>query len=970
MKQQLLRLGLMILLPCVMSLNASIYQTAPGVEWSLAAFSPSQNVGTSPILYLGAETVGATDGQKPFGLARATLAFDAPQTPTVKISRLAPASDVVVNGAAAAASPFYGQSITNLVLPSGKASTWPLVTINSDQNVYLITKPEDGTAVLKNDVVIKDAGANDAADVNALAASTDTIFAAVSQNGGTWVNGADRGIAVLKVASSNDKLIVYDATDFTKMGNDNKAVKLSLLATADDVTPRGPVAFYGAADVNPIVSAVLTDKVEMFHHAGLDRLYIGLENVERDDNTKPGGAMALLMGRVDDATQSLVLQPVIDGLSKGLFYGGTFQNTPHYVTGFYADGLVGTGDNALIATVEQIKQMATSTGKDYLIVNSKQSDQQGFPDNVFVVSAIPLLGKTDGNGNAIAPEKIGTISKIDPVSKIATFDSPPTTENEMIKEFDTSVRIFRQTTSNDVSNIFVQGDTVYLCKNAPADIKDKGVFASTAIFDESGAIRAWTQLKRVFGSSVQAFGGGLDTIYQSGDFYALTTETLADNTANTVRITQWGRSDKVAMDDTNTTVNNLTSVLERIFPVEQGGLIDLLSFDEKTPGFVENLFGMMVALGPDKIALIQTVRNNGGQFELITNFIDDANDPDQNVFVFDTQSSPVLADIFPLTGAEVARTTNADQGWLFVSGLNGVVVLSLANGDGWDASVGLDTLSSANAGAFPAGANWSWKSLVAQTNQDMFANVHKLVAANGRMYVETLNGIFFFDMDNAGKFDGLDTTALGDEKVNGPDEFTAALIADLVVLAPDNDPNNNRGVIATSNGVFASNLSTTPAETAFVQKIGDLALGLQLIGDAYDPIESKAPTKGNILAFATDFENNNDTIYRFDIPDAGVGVAVEDLVNVVKKPNANGLFMALNDTRQRFMSDGTFIYSTLPKNYGSKNYLVLDDMVGSADMTPNLAVDITTNRYISDVLRDGASGAIMVSGDWGVRVNQ
>lgn len=961
MKQKNLLLCLCSIIHITSSLQASLFNTQEGVVWQRTTFSPPTNQYPAPVMYLGAnKQAGATDEQKELALARARVAINVLGAASVAIDPLAPAEDVIVNGAAPAVSPFNNKTVTNLTLQPSTSLASPVLTLASDKNVYFVASPSDGTVVLKNSVAINDADGTGKPtnEIKALAANTDTIFAAVSANGQTWQAdaGAARGIAVLKADKTGNKLQVYDATDFSKTAADNQAAEASSLA-ADKL-----FAFVDSGAGSPINFAKLGAPVTMFFNPHLERLYVGLDSVARNVNTDEGGVLGVFMGRLntvtvsDEPITSLKLQPILSSLEKDLFYDAGSKNVADRVIGFYADGVnADGGDKAFAATVSQINAMRTSTGKDYLIINSLVTNNDDKTQRG--IFALPLLGTEDWAGSAIDAEKIGTVSKV--VNGIATFDVPPSAFDQMPLATDPAVLV-QDTDPAKISQIFVSGDALYWSRDDANDDIDQGIFSSRAMFDHTGAVRAWTPAQRVMGSLEKVSGFALDTKYQPGAFYALTTKTFTENDPNTIRVTQWGKSDDVTKDDVNNTVNNLSSVLARLFPVENGGLVALQSFDEKTPGFVQDKFAMMVAVGHDKIALIQTVYNNSGQFGLVTKFIDDATSPNQNVFVFDAESIPALKEIMPLMGVEVSRMTTANFGWLFVYGLHGVRVLSLPTGNGW---TDLNGLSKANNASFPGGSDWAFRSFNTTNN---LTDIVKLVAANGRMYVVTLNKLFFFDMNIIAKFKGPGATVLGELAVDGPEAFTSALLADLVVFSPTNDVLRNRGVIATNHGIFASDLSTDATQMVLVQKLADLALELQSVQD----VRSEAPKTANLYALATDF-SDEDTLYRFDVPDATV-TNIADMVKVIAKPSDDGLFASLHDTRQSFMTDGTFVYSTLPKNYGSKDYFHIDVPAESSsfDMTPVLNLDTQINTYISGVLREGASGTIMIPGDWGVRVNQ
>src|SRR5206468_7473668 len=121
----------------------------------------------------------------------------------------------------------------------------------------------------------------------------------------------------------------------------------------------------------------------------------------------------------------------------------------------------------------------------------------------------------------------------------------------------------------------------------------------------------------------------------------------------------------------------------------------------------------------------------------------------------------------------------------------------------------------------------------------------------------------FFDMV-ANKFKAVAPNPLNAMQVAGLDN---RLIADLVVLSRDalmGNPNvDNRGIIASDMGLFASKLTTVAVDTVMVTNTNNLNFQLQLTGTTH----SMAPSNANVYALVTDFDNNNDKLYRYDVPE-------------------------------------------------------------------------------------------------------
>ncbi len=947
-------------------------------------FFANQALSIPACLYLGGSNAPLpeplTDTEKQlraYDLSRAYIAADG----TAKIAPLALTKDVIVNAdeATKGISPINNTKITNLSL----YQELPVVTVvpatvtDDDKNKVYVLLAADGSKILKNKDVIKDANGDPASALIALESSDAHQFVAVSAKDYTWSDsgGINRGIAVLAPDDKLTLINVYDTTDFSKTGDANKARLLSLLPADRCVT-----FTQGAAQTAQLITgAELGDNVAMHWDSTLQRLYICLSNVGRkqDELIKEGGFLGISLARVNtnSATKitDFVIKPIINAVHKELFYADekdkTEANVNDRIIGFYYDGANPKGtvlpNGGIVAnngyadvnvSIRHVRVMHTSTGKHYLIVNSNIGDgtQASTVQGVF---ALPLLGAKKSDGvTAIADSLIGTLSKVE--NGIATFDEPPLTYNEMPSANDSATRVGSMEIltfpADKITQIFIEGDTVYATLNS-AISAEKGVFASTALFDTDGAIRAWTPWQRVMGSIDRVWGAGIDKAF--ANFYALSNDPANVKKVNTVNITRWGKTDTVH-------AGNLSSLLAQIFPEKENGVVGMLSFDQFTPGFaVPACFAMTVVLGTNKVALVQTGHAGNDGIELTADF--SISGTNQNVFVF---SGGALDEIAPLTCAEVARMTTDDAGWLFVGGYRGLAVLSLADGKGWfsgtsqvPAQDGLDQL---RMDGFPGDAHWTFKRLVSSVGDDAFKYVRKLIASNGKLNVLTMNSLHQFTME-ADKF-SVEPQSLGDVVDSS---LHNKVLVDLVILSSANSAGNECFIVGTNDGIYAGRFGSTNKVT----DINCFVAQLQLLGST----RSITPVSGNIYTLVADFENKNDKVYRLNVENINGNLTI----NPIRYFNSAGQFVTTGklldfySAKQGIDTDGTFVYSTLPHNYKQFDYLDLYTIspLGVrevANITCLLDVDPNCYGMVTGVLRDGVSGAIQVPGEWGVRVNQ
>ncbi|MFA6264044.1 MAG: hypothetical protein WCW33_06305 [Candidatus Babeliales bacterium] len=922
------------------------------LTYAASAFTQGTLAVPVATLYAGADNIpgAAVDADKPYSLCSATLNTSGAQ-PAVALKALALADGVTVNGATpTVASPLWGKQIFNIAL----VNSFPAVTVSvggvNDKNVYLVTR-SDGSFIIKNadDVTINDANTQATNEVVALAASDSpaTIFAAVSATTVSWddASGTNRGIALLRPASDGKSLDVYETTNLKNTGATNIACKL------DAITIGG-------------INYAIGRGVNMIWSSELGRLYCGLTEVTGKDAV-PGGVLNVVMGRYEPQSSptSFVLKPIVYSVVAGLFNA----NAADQIIGYYAS----VSAQALTATAKNLCIMHTSTNKYYLILCSDIGGTQG-------VFAVPLLtGLDDVDQN-------GTVSAVNSVTGVATFLTPPLDVTEMPKATQPAIKVFSgpviggddayaATTTDNATSLFVVGDTVYLCAKHNDHNVSSGVFAATALFNENGAIRAWhysdaDQAQPVMGQVGQVVGGGRDARV-TGDFYALTTENSVVTggvfgDVNTIRISHWEST-------TNMGIGNLSEVLSTIFPATEGGVLGLYSFGRKTLGFTTTdgqYFSMLVAMGVNKIAMIQLVTTVAGELVVATNF--HTSEPDPNVFVFDATNSPALAAIAPLTYVEWSRMeqergfrADGTHGWLFVGGRKGVAVLSADDGEG---TANVVALSSSE---YPGNGDWTFKQLNPDVGVD-FTNVRKLVARNERMYVVTREHVYYFNMNTAAKFktNPIFVGATAIPILNDP------LIGDLVVFAPSADPadpDTNIGVIATSRGLYGSDLL---ANTVLINDLlinnapAKLAVQLQLLSDR----SCGRQTNGNLYALVTNMTNDdeqkpNDKLYRFDVPD------LTDL-NVLAKPvvvtaDDGGKMYDFGTYEQNIDADGSFFYSTLPWYYGTLGNVTLYLQNSAMNSSFNVLPLLNETGRVTGVMHDEATGIIMVPGQSGMDVN-
>jgi len=903
------------------------------INFDKTAFNQSQE-----LFYLGAKDVPETDSVA-YAVSRVNT-----QSPLPFVTGIASTEEL------------KGKIISNLVtFNNSYLAATAVVNKVDDKLVYLIVNPENsGNTVWKTQGQLNDASATPAAtnEIKALATSSDYIFAAVSASGDgvTWETVADagdyRGVAMVYPDTKALGLKVLDANNIDPLIEGNKAAQLSVLASSDPTNI--VVSFFKDGVISPITRAIFSpatageSTVDMCWDSKLQRLFVAMSDVTRDDNNKEGGVVSVVVGRIEkDSTtgiSALKFVPiVVDPISAASTIHFT-DNSLENVIGFYY-----TEPTNIKVSTKKVRAMHTSTGKTYLIVYSVVSSEfVGGYDGVF---ALPL------NSSVSNAKNIGTLSKI-PVY-INTPGSLPG------NEFTVGVSKGQapSLTTESLTDLFVHGDTVYMCcKGTAPSPQAMGIFQSTAIFGPTGDIVGWTTWQRVMGSIDRVWAGNIGS--RTGDFYYLASEStdLADDSSNTVKITQWGPTEyaSVNQDGTVNTNRNLSPVLSQIFPQENGGIFQIIDFNNQIDGLANNgQLSMMAVLGYDKVALVQTGEWKNSRLEPITKF--ETNGASQNVVVF--SGSAALSAIAPLCYAEVSRTTGKDKGYLFVCGLHGVVVLQQGNGKGWDASVGLGKVTDLSGYFFtqltPASGN-------------SFDSARKLICRDNLLYVLTKNNLYKID------FTGTFIPTLGETKIDL--KLPAATkFSDFLLIPNASDTSPARSLILGTTAGLYSSQTTDYKSIVFgaAAKIGtnsDPAIHLNYISED----KRYASAEGNLYVLQTSFIDETGKIYRYYVNGSSV-LPINMVTGSIT--STDGLFVDLNYFRGNFVTDGSFGYSLLGKGLGQTDLFHVYEMTtDAADKNYNLTWDIGINTelnwYIGTVIRNSASGSLYVPGDWGLIVNE
>lgn len=746
----------------------------------------------------------------------------------------------------------------------------------------------------------------------------------------TEVNdGGNRGIAVL-----NKNL------EPVGQGGGTQAKLLSVAAKDEGAADIG-VAFKLAAAPTPIDSACLGGgEPVMYWDETLKRMFVGLQGVQRGKNNvvaplgagvvtapdKQGGVVGVLVGEV--AVDQLSFKPILDAPTNAKL---THANLGKAIVGFYADenaGLPGAPDYArdtLQTSIYNLRTMHTSTGKHYLIVNGGTGVDAG--KAALARAAVPGteiydVNKYQSKLYALPITAGGQLAKKNDLTALADAEGNLTKAGDaaaiigvlpsLIGGADTDVK---------PEDIQVFGDSVYVAMagtravgvDAQKERVEAGIFSSTALFDKDGLIVSWTPWKRVGGTTDKVYGFGMEPKAATPLYL---TET--GGTIDTIKSSAWGQSSATAAHPVSNRL--LSDVLKTIFG-SSGGVYQLYSFDENTPGFEKGKFSMMVAVGYDRVALIQTGVWNAGTNTLDqpVNFV-----VGTNVFVFTADQYQALKDIMPLKCAEVLRDgATADYGYLYIGGYRGLARFELdATHNGWNSVAGLGALSADGLthNEFPKGTNW---------------RIVKLPDWNGTCVTSLAGGV---NNVTAPAVNKQCLQVVGPKKMAKTDAAGAPLKSlalsrgqfgcDVVVI-PNPAPTavtKDKVIVALTDGLYVA--SDTLDDAVKVDLLGTNEYPVQMVYISSGLGTNSATGDLYVLA-NTRGDSINSKIYRFAVSFAGAINYAAKTQDVVQRI-ANTTPRTIPSARQ-FATDGSVFLTVRAKNPSTADSLVQIDVLGSGN---------------------------------------
>ena len=780
-------------------------------------------------------------------------------------------------------------------------------------SLYLVEKKSSGVPELLVCNDIKDSEETIISEITALTGSDTTyVFAAV------------------KVAKNQEDLTSFSheiaLLQFQQKQQENKSVRFAFKQISCN-----PLTF--AKTEKEKILLIDSTIVDMWWDSALKMLYVLVRNHESSEGLY--GHYTILGGAIEE--DSLVFKTVM----------------PYFVKDhdFSLNSLI---NNA--TKLSKVRTLYTSTKLSYmLLLEGGASSQRLF--------AVPVC---DMNYKKDQKELHGTIAKSEssvsslflvnnrlPAIQGRYFESPILNIEDLRDLKSPSMLIGGGILKEGhISDIFVEGDSVYATVADATQNSLPGLFVSQPIFDHRGAIVNWTSWQRVAGITKPLSSATFN--YKTGNFNFLLNS--AGNAC--VQGTSWSTGKKDGFKP-------VADALKEYFSAAQGGIHGCFDFNYKNPAV--SYLSMMVCTGYKKIALIQTGSLGLDSFQM-TRHEGEKYINNSGSFQADMQeklaliSGGALDSLDMITSAELVE--NGKQGFLCLGGVKGLVILMHDNGSGWDIMPSNNDLPSLV-------RDMSFKKI------GTYRFIRKLIYDRGYLYVLTDTLLDRIDIA-ASNFITNDlkvtTLALAREfQGNISCSFTDCVISEKLAFL-----GTNKGLWRSANGVDSAHVLSKEAMQWVYQPLldgSDNIIQLRTVTASHQERDC-ARGNGSMVYVLNGYYGHSVTyVHRFA------------LLDTEKSQVADYTVLPIPDYKlfQRFPYYHRYV--------GFKNQLGIDGaycLTGqncnrSADYSDNPVLGLTPaqgvgihapllfseqDEIISTIVHNSTSGSWIVTGDFGLRLNE
>lgn len=896
--------------------NSNIDTTTTSFNIGTHAFDIFGSSFTTPTMYIGA---GSTIANNDYAVAYVN-------NNTNTLTAIAPAN-IMLNSVSNQTNPLFGAQINFLKLNNAL----PVVMINGSQNVYKYTSITPSQLALVSAGPITDTTGATSDQALALEAANGTnsytFVACTPHGGGGNFGGAGSGIDLFAYASPN--FVLQNNNLAIPLDNSSSFIKIGSGANTD---------------------VVLANTVDLHWSGELNCLFVALQA----QAGSAGGARSIAVGKIqavpDTNYQTINFEPFVPDSA---------------ITG--NNQIIGTATSGNTVTAIKLKTMRTSTCLNYLIILGGNGTASTVGNQVY---ALPVVSANNSNRGNLAsknqtPTDIFASSKNLFVGR--TLNTAAATSSDLLTNGDTAAvvghGILPLAASEIVTDLFTSGDSVYATIGTSSG--QSGIFQSQAIFDSNGLIANWTSWQPVSGFDGEVFGAAIDAT--NGTYWYLTGADASS--VNTIKKTLWsdGNQDGLFGGTTTNASLGLVSNLSTLFPTTNGGLFNLINVPKQDPALNAsgNDLSLLIATGNSQLALIEPSAAIDGDFG--SELIQSSNDffPSANAFTTIANiAGPNLTNIGAIVTANIATNTGTNMSWVLCGGTNGAAILRATNGNGFNSPI---------------------------TNLGQIPNTIKFEPLGNYQFVNkiTSDASYIYILTNK-KLDRIALNSSNLSNVNPTNTLTIAQVGSLPGTSPNDCFNDiivtgDLAILATSAGLFrvgnGSSIQNTTVNWTSVTVPEQLALPCtQLI--AISPtagLASSLALGGNLYTISSYRGLNQTIINRFYVNNSGT----IDNNTILPLPDlyvqgSLSYFINFESFRSSFFTDGTLLINDLSQDAKQNSYVrVMQPGISSGQRITEVKkyydinlTPITQANFIAGVTRSSNAGNLLVSGEFGMLVNE
>lgn len=826
-------------------------------------------------------------------------------------------STIKLNNTDNQTNPLCGAQISFLKLNNDK----PVALAVGDNNIYRYSSIIDNLS-LSSAGPINDASGAIAGAFLALETANGALsqsFVACTPNGDSNFGGTGSGVALFEVAGDN---YVFQ--------NDSKAVALDNASSA--------------IGINNAVT--LANTVELHWSGELNCLFVGLQ--AQAGSTAGNGARSIVVGKVTPVAGQNYDTITFEEFVPSSAISGNNQ-------------IIGTGTAGTTVSALKIKTLRTSTCLNYLIVNGGNSSASSVGNLIY---ALPIVSGNNANKGHLAtynqtPTDIYTNNFF--VNR--TLDTAATNPGDLLTNTATAAIVgggqLPLNANETISDLFVSGDSVYASIGTTAISGATGIFQSQAILDQNGLISGWTQWQHVSGYQAAVFGAAINAV--NGSYWYLTGSDASN--VNAIQKTVWsnGSKDGLLGGTASDASLGLVANLSTLFPKSAGGVFNLVDISKFNLAL--NGFSMLIATGANQVALINTDAAINGDFSSgIANSNDDAYPVTSASTTIARITGNNLSTASAITTAHIA-TNASGMSWIILGGSNGVVILRQASGDGW--STPLTSLGDLD-------PSYSFELF------SSYQFVQKITSDANYLYILTQNKLDKIALNSANLASSAPTITTVVQVGELLDTTSSNVLNDVIITGDLAILATSAGLFRTSNGTSIHDATPSWTSVDVPEQLVVPSTKLIEVGLSFSD-RSNFGLGGNLYLVSSYRGLQQTIINRFYVNLTG---AIDDntilpLPDLYIK-NSLSYFINFESFRDNFFTDGTLLINSLSRDVNQLSYaqVMLPGISSGTNAVQinkpyNLPLlEIAIANLVSNIVRSTNSGALLISGEFGIVVNE